>query len=42
MNELRAKVISQEKGTYKIQSGTAGKLPLEDYLPYAVLALTVA
>ena len=26
MNELRARVISQEKGIYKIQSGTAVKL----------------
>ena len=26
MNELRARVISQEKGTYRIQSGTAVKL----------------
>ncbi len=25
MNELRARVISQEKGIYKIQSGTAVK-----------------
>ncbi len=26
MNELRARVISQEKGIYKIQSGAAVKL----------------